>query len=972
MRRILVLIIFLFLIITFNGCTVQKKKGEVSKLGKIYHNTTALYNGYFNADVIMQEAEYTLVSQYQDNYNKLLPLYPYTEASNANTVAASLDKAIEKVSIVATIHDPSQWVDDCYVLLGKAQYLKQDYETAEKTFEFFADEFDPLNKNRSRLKKQTQKKKTPRAKSTKRPTKTKAPKKTASKTKKKKTSTKKKKPSSKKRKPGTKKRDPKETSSVSKTETETSTTNGETPKESESVQNPVNVKPQSVVSTAEKDGMFGHKPVYQEGLLWLARTYIHRERYSLADYYINKVMGDSNTPKDVKKEIPVVKAFYHIKKKEYNDAIQSLQQAIELSTDKYEKARFTFIIAQLHQSVGRQDKAFEAYNEVIKMHPEYEMEFNAQLNLSKAAWASGQESAKSSLDRLEKMAKEEKNFDYRDQIFFMMGTINLKLKERDLAIENFRESIKYNVGNSAQSAETYYALATYFFEEEEYDNAKFHYDSTLISLPKLDERYAEVLNRSENLKDIALNIQVIKLQDSLLRVSNMSPEKQREIAANIKKKNELSAQPKSKLSNGPGFASAVAVSGTPVSGVGANKSNFFAYDINKIRRGQNEFRKKWGSRALEDDWRRSNKPSSEITQNTTSEEIAKKMTDEEVKDILKNVPFTPKDKALALNKIEEAHFELGKLYRQKLNQYEKSVQSLETLFERNDNSVFKLEAYYYAYLSYLDLNNVAKANYYLDKLKTEFPDSKYTLSIIDPNYAATQLNEAKKVERNYDKAYVYFQNNQYQESKDLLEELGNEDPLKTKGLLAKIDLLKAMCEGNLQGQDEYIIALNYVVKKHPNTPEQARANEILRFIKGDTQAFDPILYTENTEEFTVEEDKLHYVLVVLFTSSSKDMTSSKIDISAFNQKKYNDAKLKISSIFLNKDDGSQIILIRKFDDMTTAMDYFKDSQANGEEFLKGGDFKYEVFAVTQKSYREIVKQKSVNAYRVFFENNYLK
>ena len=124
-----------------NSCTVQKKRGEVGKLGKIYHNTTAKFNGYFNADVLMQESEATLASQYQENYNKLLPIYPYTETQNAKAVAENLDKAIEKVSIVATIHEPSQWVDDCYVLLGKAQYLKQDYESAEKTFEFFVEEF---------------------------------------------------------------------------------------------------------------------------------------------------------------------------------------------------------------------------------------------------------------------------------------------------------------------------------------------------------------------------------------------------------------------------------------------------------------------------------------------------------------------------------------------------------------------------------------------------------------------------------------------------------------------------------------------------------------------------------------------------------------------------------------------------------------------------------------------------------------
>ncbi len=978
MRRLLVIVGFLIGIFILNGCTVQKKRGEVGTLGKIYHNTTSLYNGYFNADVLMEESEAALAAQHQDNYNKLLPLYPEMAAQNPKSVAENLDKAIEKVGIVATIHEPGQWVDDCYVLIGRAQFLKQDYEAAEKTFEFFVEEFDPLNKRRSTLKKKPTKKKKTTRKSTRRPTKKKAPKK--KKTKKKKNNNKKKTNNKKKKrvKPGSKKRpdkntedktDANATSRSSATEKDSDTSTSSSPSEVKKAKNPTNTKPDDALATAEKKGMFGHKPVYQEGILWLAKTYIVRERFPLAIYNLDKVSGDPKTPDHVKMQIPVVRAYYHIKRKENIEAIASLEEAISLSKNKYDKARYTFIIAQLHQEDGRQDKAFLAYNKVIKMHPDYEMEFNANLNLSKAAWASGQESAEKTLKRLEKMAKEEKNFDYRDQIYFTMGTIHLKLKERDLAIENFRKSIKFNVGNTAQSAESFYVLANYFYEEEEYDNAKYHYDSTLLSLPKTDERYPDVKRRSDNLKDIALNISIVKLQDSLLRVSEMSIEQQREIAAEIKKKQELAASSSPKSVKRPALKAALPTA-TTANGLTTKKSNYFAYDINKVRRGQNEFRKKWGSRALEDDWRRSNKPSTAITANTSAEDIAKRMTDDEVKELLRDVPFNKKDKALAKNKIEEALFNLGKLYRTKLEQYTKSVESFDDLLLRNENTVFKLETYYFLYLSHMDLNNVQKANFYLDKLKTEFPDSKYTLSLVDPNYAEDQLNEAKKVERSYDKAYALFQEGNYQSSYDILSVIGKTKDIKIKGLLAKIDLLMAMCEGNLQGQDAYITRLNYVVKKHPNTPEEARAKEILRFVKGDKQAFDPVLYTEDTESFNLDPEKLHYVLVVLYSKSSKTMTSSKIDVSSFNQKHFKNDKLKISSIFLNKEDGSQIILVRKFRNMDLAMTYFKKVQDNRESFIKS-EVEYDIFAVTQKSYREIVKQKSVNAYRSFFEGNYL-
>lgn len=982
MRRILVLASFLSLIFIVNGCTVQKKKGEASTLGKIYHNTTAKYNGYFNADLIMQESLISLESQYQDNYNQILPIYPYAEAPNPKSVAENLDKAIEKVSIIATIHEPSHWVDDCYVLLGKAQFLKQDYETAEKTFEFFADEFDPLNKRTSRLKKTDNRKRTSAKKSApKRPTKKVSPTKTKSRkttTKKSKTrSTASSKPGSKKRPatPGTKKRPEKTEEQKAPQASDNSNIASETITSgisAEPVTNLPNSSPSSTVSTAEKNDMFGHEPVYQEGLLWLARTYIHRERFSLAAYYLDKVEGDIATPKKIRNEIPIVRAFYHLKKKDYDFAIPYLEQAVKLSSDRNEKARLTFIVAQLHQLSGRQDMAFSAYDAVIKLHPDYEMEFNAELNLAKAAWASGRESSESAVNRLEKMAKEDKNFDYRDQIYFTIGTIYLKLKNRNLAIENFRESIRYNTSNAVQGAETYYALATYFYEEEEYDGAKYHYDSTLISLPKSDERYAEVKKRSENLKDIATFLGIIKLQDSLLRVSDMSPEKQREIAASIKKKQELAANPKSANQNlSPNLTNSVPVSATAsIASAGGKNSNFFAYDMNKVRRGQNEFRKYWGPRTLEDDWRRSNKASGSISSSTSEEKIARSMTDEEVREILKDVPFSAKQKATALSKMEDAYFNLGKLYRSKLEQYEKSTAALEKLILRNPNTTYKEEAYYYLYLSFNDISNYEKSEYYKQLLIQNFPDSKYTLSITDPNYARNILNEAKKTERMYGLAYELFSDGLYADSKNILEELSTKSKEDLKGLEAKIDLLKAMCDGNIEGEDAYITSLNFVVNKHPKTPEETRAKEILRFIKGDKQAFDPILYNESGEDFKEDADKLHYVLVVIYSESGKDMTDAKIKVSTFNQKYHDDEKLRISSIFLNKEDGAQLILVRKFRDKAKAMEYYNNVQKNKEEYVSQ-EVEYDIFAVTQQSYREIIKQRSVKGYRGFFEASYL-
>jgi hypothetical protein len=67
----------------------------------------------------------------------------------------------------------------------------------------------------------------------------------------------------------------------------------------------------------------------------------------------------------------------------------------------------------------------------------------------------------------------------------------------------------------------------------------------------------------------------------------------------------------------------------------------------------------------------------------------------------------------------------------------------------------------------------------------------------------------------------------------------------------KLDFLEAMCVGSTKGEEAYIIELENLVKRYPNTPEEIKAKEILRFIKGDSKAFESLIYSEGMESFCV-------------------------------------------------------------------------------------------------------------------------
>ncbi len=141
---------FVIAIVLFSSsCASTKKRGEASWLKKFYHNTTAYYNGYFNANLLLRESIDKLNQQHQDNFTKILDVYPYLAVENPKASAPNLDKAIEKVSVVAALHPISYWVDDCYLLIGKSQYLKQDFESSEETLEYFKETFRPSGPGRT-------------------------------------------------------------------------------------------------------------------------------------------------------------------------------------------------------------------------------------------------------------------------------------------------------------------------------------------------------------------------------------------------------------------------------------------------------------------------------------------------------------------------------------------------------------------------------------------------------------------------------------------------------------------------------------------------------------------------------------------------------------------------------------------------------------------------------------------------------
>lgn len=114
-----------------------------------YHNMTARYNGYFNGKESWLEALEEIEEEHEEDYYDVLPVHIYGTKKEISRIMNETDRCIEKGSLVIERHsmvfkkkEYCRWVDDSYMLIGKARFLRQEYEDAKTTFEYVAREYD--------------------------------------------------------------------------------------------------------------------------------------------------------------------------------------------------------------------------------------------------------------------------------------------------------------------------------------------------------------------------------------------------------------------------------------------------------------------------------------------------------------------------------------------------------------------------------------------------------------------------------------------------------------------------------------------------------------------------------------------------------------------------------------------------------------------------------------------------------------
>jgi len=120
------------LLLLLAGCSPESN----TWLSKGFHNTTAHYNGYYYALDEIRKIETTIQNSKKDDYNRVLRLFPALDSVLAKGYDNEIQEAIKMASLAIQRHPNSKWVDDSYILVGKARLYSLDWGNAIQTFKF--------------------------------------------------------------------------------------------------------------------------------------------------------------------------------------------------------------------------------------------------------------------------------------------------------------------------------------------------------------------------------------------------------------------------------------------------------------------------------------------------------------------------------------------------------------------------------------------------------------------------------------------------------------------------------------------------------------------------------------------------------------------------------------------------------------------------------------------------------------------
>ena len=610
-------------------------------------------------------------------------------------------------------------------------------------------------------------------------------------------------------------------------------------------------------------------PILGIARAWLAKSYTELDWLYDAEDVITKQQRDSMDYRAVK-DWDYTYADYYIHSQRYEEAVTYLRKVIRHERRRKQRAREWFLMGQLQTLLGNRQQAYEAYKHVIRLNPPYELEFNARIAQTEVLPTMD---LQRKVKKLKRMAASDNNKDYLDQVYYAIGNTYLTQKDTLNAIEAYEMGCKKSTRNGVEKGVLLLTLGNVYWQMEKYGDAQRCYGQAIGLLDKDRKDYEQLSERSKILDELAPHTDAVELQDSLQRLANMSEDERNKVIDQIiaelieKEKEEqrnleeAEAERISQQQAAMGGVQPLTPSPQPSLPQTTGSSSWYFYNPQAVNQGKQVFQRLWGKRQNEDNWQRINKTVVENTEKTDSpngsgnpdkpdeqggSEIPEELgnsgkADENLPDsaalndphqreyYLAQIPFTEEQLAASDNLIKDGLFHAGIIFKDKLDNLRLSKKYLDRLttqyadYEHND------EAWYHLFLLYSRQGNKEMADWCVEKLKQDFPESEWTILLSDPYFAENQRFGVHLEDSLYAATYNAFKENRYEEVKTNTQLSKSRFPLgQHRPKFLFIEGLSLLNEGDFTQCTE---RMKQVVEKYPQSEVSEMAGMIIRGVQ---------------------------------------------------------------------------------------------------------------------------------------------
>ena len=604
----------------------------------------------------------------------------------------------------------------------------------------------------------------------------------------------------------------------------------------------------------------------QNGLAraWLAKCYTELGWMYDAEDVIRNMSRDSMDFRAVK-DWDYTYANYYIHNGDYEKAVPYLRKVIKHERRRVQRAREWFLLGQIETQLGHRDEAYKAYRKVVGCNPPYELEFNARIAQTEVMAAGN---GRQMISRLRRMAASDNNAEYLDQVYYAIGNIYLMQKDTLQAIAAYEKGNEKSVRNGIEKGVLLLSLGNLYWQKERFNDAQRCYGEAIGLLDKERPDYEELSYRSKVLDELVPYTDAIHLQDSLLELSVM-PEKERLKAIDRvidilkkKEKEERDAQRMAEVEEmeqqqqSQGFQGRDSQPLTPTTPV-AQQGNgqWYFYNPMAVNQGKTAFQRQWGKRENKDNWQRINQTVVSLGVEGENQEVSDSLNQEEPDSLenlersdsleqkellpsedphkreyyLAQIPFTDDQKAACHDIIKDGLFHAGIIFKDKLDNLSLCEKHLKRLTDNYTDYDHLDEAWYHLFLLYSRQGRSMEANACLNRLKSNHPESEWTILLSDPYYKENARFGEHIEDSLYAATYEAFKNNRHEVVRANARLAAERFPLgENRAKFLFIDGLSLLNDGDGDGCME---RLQEVVEKYPDSEVTELAGMIIKGVQ---------------------------------------------------------------------------------------------------------------------------------------------